>query len=465
MLAGAPSVGARVSVSDRTLILGAGMTGLAAGMASGLPVLEAAAHPGGICCSYYLVRDGDEPLAEPPEDEDAYRFEIGGGHWLFGGEATVLRFIAGLGPVNRHERRSSVYFPDTRRYVPYPIQNHLRFFDHPTITAALGEMARPQGPVSTMADWLVESFGDTLNRMFFAPFHDLYTAGLYTEIAPQDAYKSPVDLSLALRGAFTGTAAVGYNTTFVYPQGGLDLLARRMASRCRVAFDQRVVRIDVEERVLTLADGTTREYHTLLSTLPLNRVVEMAGLSTAATPDPFTSVLVVNLGGTKGDACPDDHWLYLPHSEGGFHRVGFYSNVDASFLPASARDAGDRVSMYVERSFRGGERPSDAAIEHYCVKVVEELRDWGFIERAEAVHPTWIDVAYTWSWPGSRWAAEALRILEDNGVYQLGRYGRWRFQGIADSIRDGFVAGSSFRTFPTGNPAPRGLSRVSRERA
>jgi hypothetical protein len=34
------------------LILGAGMTGLAAGMASGLPVLEAAAHPGGICCSY-----------------------------------------------------------------------------------------------------------------------------------------------------------------------------------------------------------------------------------------------------------------------------------------------------------------------------------------------------------------------------------------------------------------------------
>jgi hypothetical protein len=26
---------------------------------------------------------------------------------------------------------------------------------------------------------------------------------------------------------------------------------------------------------------------------------------------------------------------------------------------------------------------------------VEELRDWGFIGRAEAVHPTWIDVAFT----------------------------------------------------------------------
>ena len=441
------------------------MTGLAAGMASGLPVLEAAPRPGGICCSYYFVPDSDQPLAEVPDDNGAYRFEHGGGHWLFGGEPTVLRFIAGLGPVSRYERRSAVYFAATRRYVPYPIQNHLRFLDPPTITAALEEMARPQGPVSTMADWLVESFGATLNRMFFAPFHDLYTAGLYTEIAPQDAYKSPVDMTLALRGAFAGTAPVGYNTIFVYPQGGLDLLARRMAARGRVAFDQRVVRIDVERRAITCADGATREYEALLSTLPLNRVMEMAGLSTAATPDPFTSVLVVNLGGTKGPACPEDHWLYLPHSMSGFHRVGFYSNVDASFLPVAARGAGDRVSLYVERSFRGGDRPSDAAIEQYCDRVVDELRDWGFIERAEAVHPTWIDVAYTWSWPGSRWAAEALRMLEDNGIYQIGRYGRWRFQGIADSIRDGFVAGSSFRTFPTGEPARTGPQHVARGQA
>jgi protoporphyrinogen oxidase len=437
------------------------MTGLAAGMASGLPVLEAAAHPGGICCSYYLAPGRNEPLAEPPTDDEAYRFEIGGGHWLFGGEPSVLRFIAGLGPVRRYERRSSVYFPESLRYVPYPIQNHLCFFDHPTIVAGLGEMARPQGHASTMADWLVGTFGATLNQIFFAPFHDLYTAGLYTEIAPQDAYKSPVDLSLALRGAFASTAAVGYNATFVYPQGGLDLLARRMAERCRVAFDQRVVRIDVEDRVITLADGTTREYQALLSTLPLNRVMEMTGMATVATPDPFTSVLVVNLGGTKGPACPEDHWLYLPRSEAGFHRVGFYSNVDASFLPASARGAGDRVSLYVERSFCGGERPSAAATEQYCTQVVEELRGWGFIERAEAVHPTWIDVAYTWSWPGSRWPAEALRLLEDKGIFQIGRYGRWRFQGIADSIRDGFVAGSSFRTFPAREPARTGPQHVA----
>jgi protoporphyrinogen oxidase len=430
-------------MGKRSLILGAGMTGLAAGMASGLTVLEAAERPGGICCSYYVAPGSDRPLAAPPDADNAYRFEHGGGHWLFGGDPTVLRFIADLGPVTRYTRRSSVYFPQTQRYVPYPIQNHLRCFDQSVVIAALAEMARPPGPVSTMAEWLVESFGATLHRLFFAPFHDLYTAGLYREIAPQDAYKSPVDLALALRGAFSGTSAAGYNATFLYPRGGLDRLARRMAEHCRVAFERRVVEVGVEDHALACADGTVLEYDTLLSTLPLNRMMELAGLTTAARPDPFTSVLVVNIGATRGDACPDDHWLYVPHSEAGFHRVGFYSNVDAGFLPGPARGAHDRVSLYVERSFPGGTRPADAAVAGYCALVVEELHEWGFIGRLETVHPSWVDVAYTWSWPGSRWATEALAMLEDKGIYQIGRYGRWRFQGIADSIRDGFVAGSS----------------------
>lgn len=433
-------------MNERTVILGAGMTGLAAGMASGLPVLEAAAHPGGICCSYYVVPGSDQPRAEPPADDAAYRFEIGGGHWLFGGSPTVLRGIAALVPLARYARRSSVFFADRRQYVPYPIQNHLRCLDRGLAVAALEEMARPPGPVTTMADWFLAHFGATLNQVFFAPFHELYTAGLHGRIAPQDDFKAPQSLALALRGAFEDTPAVGYNTAFAYPQGGLDLLTRRMAELCLVEFDRRVVRIDVGRRMIGFADGGVRPYEALLSTLPLNRVMEMTGLSTAAPPDPFTSVLVVNIGAIRGRACPDDHWLYLPQSESGFHRVGFYSNVDPSFLPAAARSTGDRVSIYVERSFPGGRRLAAAAIDAYGRRVVEELQDWGFIERAEVLHPTWIDVAYTWSWPGSQWRAEALQVLQDAGIWQIGRYGRWRFQGIAESIAEGFVAGASFRS-------------------
>src|SRR5215204_950426 len=97
-------------------ILGGGISGLAAGLSSGLPVFEAAAEPGGICSSYY-VRPGDqERLAKVPSDKEAYRFELGGGHWIFGGDATVLHFIRTIAPTKSYHRKSSVYFRDQDLY-------------------------------------------------------------------------------------------------------------------------------------------------------------------------------------------------------------------------------------------------------------------------------------------------------------------------------------------------------------
>ena len=434
-------------MEDNTLILGAGMTGLAAGIASGLPVMEASGSAGGICMSYHMRPGDPQPLADGAASDDAYRFENGGGHWIFGGDPTVLHFIRELVPVQHYARRSSVFFPDDGSYVPYPIQNHLRFLDKSLALTALAEMARPAPPGRTMAEWVTANFGDTLGELFFAPFHELYTAGLYSRIAAQDSYKSPVDLALALQGAFADAPAVGYNTTFIYPQGGLNLLAQRMAERCRVEYGKRVTGFDTEARRVRFSDGSERAYERLLSTLPLNQAMDMAGLTVAATPDPHTSVLVLNIGATRGERCPDDHWLYIPYSRSGFHRVGFYSNVDRSFLPAAARASGDRVSIYIERAYPAGTEPDEQAVAAYSRQVVEELQDWGFIGEAEVVHPTWVEVAYTWSWPGSPWKAQAMKALEEAGIYQVGRYGRWIFQGIADSIRDGFIAGSALRGY------------------
>jgi protoporphyrinogen oxidase len=432
---------------SETLILGAGMTGLAAGMVSKLPVLEAESSPGGICCSYYMRPDSKEVLATQPADEEVYRFENGGGHWLFGGDPIILEFISKLVPVERYARVSSVYFPDTGKYVDYPLQNHLRQLPAGTARVALEEMARtdqpPLGPHSTMEEWLSTSFGSTLCELFFTPFHALYTAGLYRTIAPQDAYKSPVDLKLALRGAFDDVPAVGYNTTFLYPKPGLNVLAQRMAAKCRLERGARVVAIDTAERTLELANGKTQPFDRLVSTLPLNVMLDMAGVHVDARPDPHSSVLVVNIGATRGARCPKDHWLYIPRSDSGFHRVGFYSNVDAHFIPASARREGNRVSIYVERAYPGGARPAPREIDDYCAAVVRELEAWGYIGRAEVVHPTWIDVAYTWSWPGSKWRDQGVAALAKHGIFQIGRYARWTFQGIADSIRDGFIAGGA----------------------
>ena len=189
------------------------------------------------------------------------------------------------------------------------------------------------------------------------------------------------------------------------------------------------------------SDGSGDKFEKLISTLPLNKALDYTGLQIDEEKDDYTSVLVLNIGATKGADCPDDHWLYIPESKSKFHRVGFYSNVDSSFLPKSSRVSKDKVSIYVERSYPNGQKPSAEDIMAYRDSVIAELRDWKFIKDAETVHPTWIDVAYTWARPNSRWKQIALEELMKVNVLQIGRYGQWRFQGIADSIKEGFAIG------------------------
>ncbi len=97
----------------------------------------------------------------------------------------------------------------------------------------------------------------------------------------------------------------------------------------------------------------------------------------------------------------------------------------------------------MERAYSQAQKPSDASIQLLCTNVVKELQEWGWIGDTEVVDATWIGTAYTWSWPASKWRTEALRALDRHSIYQVGRFARWSFQGIADSMRDGLIAGAA----------------------
>ncbi len=404
----------------QTIVLGAGMTGIAAGRASDSVVYESCDRPGGLCASYYV----------PP----GYRFELGGGHWIFGGDRSISQLLRDATPMKAYRRRAALYFAKQQRYVPYPLQSNLAHLEPEVAQQAAAEMQNAAKhelePARNMKGWLVQRFGPTLCDYFFNRFHELYTAGLYDRIAAQDEYKSPQ------------RANRGYNEDFVYPIAGLDSLAMRLAEPCVVAYGKRATGIDVQRREVTFADGSGAKYDALISTLALNRTLELAGLDVAAESDPYTSVLVLNIGATRGPAFPDQHWLYVTDAESGFHRIGFYSNVDRSFVPATNGRGPSRESLYVERAYEGGAKPDALQISRYMDAVIRELRQWSFIDEVEVVDASWIDIAYTWSWPGSAWRLEALQALEGRSIHAVGRYGRWIFQGIADSIRDGLTAGA-----------------------
>jgi protoporphyrinogen oxidase len=422
------------------------MTGLAAGAVTGAPIYEARQEPGGICSSYYLAPGASRKTRDPGARPTAYRFEYGGGHWIFGGDPAVLALIRRFGEVRRYTRHSAVYFAQSGRFVPFPIQYHLSHLGQTVAAKAASEMAASRGEdFHVLRDWLYDRFGPTLCDLFFGPFNERYTGGLWTVIAPQDGYKSPFRMEEVIKGMQGQANPAGYNVSFLYPPEGLDVLVSRLAELTKIDYNKEVVGIDPEKRVVQFHDGTFEEYGQIISTLPLCKMTTFTGLD-AGEPDPYTSVLVLNIGATKGTRCPPHHWLYAPDSRAGFHRVGFYSNVDPSFLPSENPKSGtpaDRVSIYVEFAFPGGKRLSKESIEALSTAAVEELKAWQFIGEVEVLDPTWIEIAYTWSVHGSSWKPTALTLLEAHGIYQVGRYGRWTFQGIANSLRDGLMVGAA----------------------
>ncbi len=417
-----------MATSERQWIIGAGVTGLAASLTSGVSAIEAGEVAGGICRTYTA---------------GGYRFENGGGHWIFGGDPILNRFLDRLTPMRDYRRISSVWLPELERLVPYPIQHNLRALPRELGRTILDEMKQaPQERSEVLGEWLRESFGKTLYELFFGPFHDLYTAGHTDKIAVQDVFKTPLDLRAVEQGLSGAAPDTGYNQRFRYPEKGLDALAEALARQGDIRLNSRVVAIDSLAREMHLDHGDPVPYDNAVSTLPLDEMLSLTKLHVDAEPGIRTAVLVLNIGGEKGERLPPDHWLYVPASRAGFHRVGVYTNVDALFAP---REDTALASFYVERAYPAGMRPSDGDVDRYTRETIHELREWGWLKEAEVVSPSWVETAYTWSRPRSKWREQASEALRNAGILMTGRYGKWRFQGIADSLRDGFCAGAALR--------------------
>jgi protoporphyrinogen oxidase len=137
------------------------------------------------------------------------------------------------------------------------------------------------------------------------------------------------------------------------------------------------------------------------------------------------------------------HWLYVPDSLSGFHRIGYYSNVDPIFLPERLRNPEKYGSLYIEFAFRGGEKPFGEDLKTMIKKTEDELKEYGFIKKVLVADPTWIEVAYTWRRPKIDWVEKSLNILAGKNIFSIGRFGKWNtMYGIAESLKEGIFVGS-----------------------
>lgn len=242
------------------------------------------------------------------------------------------------------------------------------------------------------------------------------------------------------RGGNDGT----YNAKFWYPQfGGMQKLVNGLAEEVdhsKVRLSTRVLDVDLRHRVIVTNRGAV-PYKGLLSSLPLRYLLSLEGMKEIAHQTEWehdvtcSSVLCVDLGFKGKLPCELEtvHWVYFGQPQFSFYRLGVYSNFSDAMVPK------ERSSYYVEVGLPVGEVQSGSRL-RLLAQVIHELEEVGWItpENIEVVMLHTIAYGYVHYTFQRQHLLETLQgKLRSYGIWLCGRYGRWHYCSMEDSILDG----------------------------
>jgi UDP-galactopyranose mutase len=193
-----------------------------------------------------------------------------------------------------------------------------------------------------------------------------------------------------------------------------------------------VARVDAAAREVVLDDGTREPYDLLLSTMPMDVLVQRIDgdvpddVRDAAGRLRHSGSYIVGVGVNR-PAPSTKCWMYFPEDNAPFYRVTYLSNYSPEVVP----DATRQHSLLAEVShspFKPEDRETVAErtiqgmvnTHHLEAEDVDDLADVHVIARE-----------YTYPIPGIE-RDGALRVinpwLESRDIYSRGRFGAWRYE-------------------------------------
>jgi protoporphyrinogen oxidase len=366
--------------------------------------------------------------------------------WDFGGHVVFSHFgefdrllndVMG-DEVLHHERSSYIRFAG--RWVPYPFQNNLRYLPpEPAYECLLGLIEAPGGhPGMDFAQWMEATFGGGITHHFMRPYNFKVWATPPERMSSNWIAErvSVVDHRRALRSMVfeEDDAAWGPNNLFVFPAvGGTAEIYRRLAATIgdRIHYRREVVAIDADGKRLRFVDGTEESYETLISTMPIDKLVQMLvhcpDNVRAATQDlEHNGVFMVGIG-YETPLKDDKSWMYFPEDHAPFYRATNFAKYSPANVPDG--DTARYCSYMTEISYS---RYKPVAEEGLAERVEEGLRRAGVVEgRPRVVSMHVEDLGYAYPVPTLK-RDDALKTIQpwlmDKGILSRGRFGSWKYE-------------------------------------
>jgi protoporphyrinogen oxidase len=345
-----------------------------------------------------------------------------------------------------HQRESWIWM--RRRFIPYPLQYNIGLLPPEERDAclrgleAIAAAAAAGSPHwSNFAEWIDATFGAGLRRVFMEPYNRKVWAWPLDRLDAGwvgDRVAVP-NLDRIRKNIASGELdrSWGPNNQFRFPlRGGTGSiwlsLAAQLAEQVpgdRLAFNTPATRIDPDRRVVTFAGGREEPYDVLISSIALDRLLEMAGLGEAETTaarfvSSASNIVGVGLEGAPPESIGSKCWIYFPENDNPFYRVTVFSNYSPNNVPRAGT-----WSLMAEVA-ESPHKPVDQTT--LVESVIDGLLATGLIRRDDKILSTWRYRAapgYPTPFLNREQVVDtALRDLQSRSIYSRGRFGAWKYE-------------------------------------
>lgn len=421
----------------KIIILGAGLTGIStayhleqAGF-NDYVMYEKEAESGGLCRSI---------------EQDGFTFDYTG-HLLHSNNpyfSNLLNTLIGLSHFNVIDRKSFIYSHKT--YTHYPYQSNLYGLPPDLIADAIIDFInRPKKlkKGSNFYQWALYMFGKTITEEFFVPYqqkifdydiHKLsssWTSRFVPETTLIDIVKGALEHSHAKN--------IGYNAHFLYPkQGGIFFWIKKLMQQLKLPIKTKycVESIDIKNKIVTFTNGDFEHFEKLISTLPLDILLELikqpssSSLKKAQSQLLCNSVVNFNLG-IQNPNLSEKHWVYLPESEFPHYRIGFYHNFSQKMVPPGCS------SVYGEYAYLKKDKNEISKNVNTAIQSTKKLLS---ISDAQVITERIINIPHAYviynDWRDKN-VPKLLERLESYNIHSIGRYGAWKYSSMQEAVLDG----------------------------
>lgn len=427
------------------LIIGAGPTGLGAAYKlkkegiSNFIVVDRAPQAGGLASSFLDPKGfwwdvgGHVQFSHYHQFDTAMQEAIPSDQWL------------------QHQRVSAVRIYD--RFVPYFFQNNIGFLPEEArdrCLQGLEHLAKnPITSISNFKEWIEASFGRGIADEFMIPYN--FKVWAYPPEELNHTWVgdrvATVDLERIKKNILESKADVswGPNSTFGFPlQGGTGQIWRSLSGLLfpdlaykddSVKFNTNVTSINPKAHLAELNTGETIKYKHLISTMPLDKLVETFTTTEESLKNlpielnslkhSSTHIIGIGLEGRPSTELEEMCWMYFPEPKSDFYRVTLFSKYSPNNVPDSTKC----YSLMCEVSESPVKRVNKASL---VKNAVQGLLNTGLISPTEKVVSTWqYSVRYGYPTPSverDKVLATVVPALDKLDIYSRGRFGGWKYE-------------------------------------